>query len=360
LVYVAAMPIPAQRDAAESARQLASWLAPRVGADGPVTLGEFRGPGATGFSNETIIVDGTWTSGGSSQQGTWVIRVAPTGYTLFPDAAFDTQYRVLTGLAAHSKVPVPTVLWYEQDASVLGAPFFVMEEVHGVVPPDNPPYHVDGWLKDEATPAVRERIWWGCIDTIAELHQTDPAPLGLGQLLDGLDEQLAYYERFLESVEKDEAVPTGRKALEWLKANKPAPEASVLCWGDARIGNVMYTPEGERLAVLDWEMVSLGSPAQDVAWALFLDRHHSEAMEVPRLEGFPSKEATVARYESATGRTLDNLDYYEVFAGFRFCVIMARLAVIFKDWGLLPPDHDMGQDNHAARLTEVVLNERGA
>jgi len=354
------MPIPAQRDAVESARKLAAWLAPRVDADGEVSLSEFRGPGATGFSNETLIVDGTWQTGGADRSGTWVVRVAPTGYTLFPDAAFDTQYRVLTGLAEHSSVPVPKVLWYEEDPSVLGAPFFVMEEVKGVVPPDNPPYHVDGWLKTDATPEVRERIWWGCIDTIAELHRTDPSVLGLESMLDGLPAQLAYYEAFLESVEKDEAVPTGRKALAWLKENQPGPEESVLCWGDARIGNVMYDEQGNRLAVLDWEMVSLGAPAQDFAWAWFLDRHHSEAMEVPRLEGFPSKEATVARYEAAAGKKLENVDYYEVFAGFRFCVIMARLAVIFKDWGLLPADHDMGQNNHAAKLTEIVLAERGA
>jgi aminoglycoside phosphotransferase (APT) family kinase protein len=353
------MPIPAQRDAVESARKLAAWLSPKLGADGEVELGEFRGPGATGFSNETIIVDGTWTAAGVPQSSTWVVRVAPTGYTLFPDAAFDVQYRVLTGLAKHSSVPVPHVLWREEDPSVLGAPFFVMAEVQGVVPPDNPPYHVEGWLAD-STPELRERVWWGCIDTIAQLHQTDPAPLDLPPLLDGLPAQLAYYEAFLESVEKDEAVPTARKALAWLKENQPGPEASVLCWGDARIGNVMYDEAGNRLAVLDWEMVSLGSPGQDVAWALFLDRHHSEAMEVPRLEGFPSKEATIQRYESATGRTLQNLDYYEVFAGFRFSVIMARLAVIFKDWGLLPADHDMAQSNHASRLTEVVLTERGA
>jgi aminoglycoside phosphotransferase (APT) family kinase protein len=353
------MPIPAQRDAVESARRLAAWLAPQVGADGDVVLDEFRGPGATGFSNETLIVDGTWTAGGVEQNGSWVVRVAPTGYTLFPDAAFDVQHRVLTGLAAHSSVPVPRVLWYEQDPSVLGAPFFVMEEVRGLVPPDNPPYHLEGWLVD-ATPELRERIWWGCIDTIAELHQTDPAPLDLPGLLDGLPAQLAYYERFLDDVETHEPVPVARRALAWLRANQPAAEPSVLCWGDARIGNVMYDESGNRLAVLDWEMVSLGSPAQDVAWALFLDRHHSEGMDVERLPGFPSTEATIARYESATGRTLRNLDYYEVFAGFRFSVIMGKLALIFKDWELIPADHDMGQNNNASRLTEKVLAERGA
>ncbi len=106
-------------------------------------------------------------------------------------------------------------------------------------------------------------------------------------------------------------------------------------------------------------MVALGSPSQDVAWAWFLDRHHCEGMEVPRLAGFPSKEETIARYEAHSGLTLDHFDFYEVFAGFRFSVIMARLAVIFKDWGLLPPEDGMGQDNAVTRLTARVLEERG-
>ncbi|MCU1588232.1 MAG: aminoglycoside phosphotransferase, partial [Frankiales bacterium] len=194
------MPIPAQRDVEQSRTQLAAWVAPRVDADGDVVLSEFRGPGATGFSNETLIVDASWVSGGEPQQETWVIRVAPTGYTLFPDAAFELQHAVLTTLARQSPVPVPHVRWFEQDAAVLGASFFVMDFVDGLVPPDNPPYHVSGWLHD-VTPQVRERVWWGAIDTMAELHQLDVSTLGLPPLLQGLPEQLAYYERFLESVE---------------------------------------------------------------------------------------------------------------------------------------------------------------
>jgi len=351
------VPIPAQRDVEQSAKQLAAWLAPRVDADGDVTLSEFRGPGATGFSNETLIVDGRWTSGGEPHEDTWVIRVAPTGYTLFPDAAFELQQAVLTALADKSSVPVPKVRWYEQDPTVLGAPFFVMGFIDGLVPPDNPPYHVSGWLHD-VTPQVRERVWWGAVYTIAELHSLDVATLGLPPLMTGLDAQIAYYEAFLESVEVHEPVPMARQALAWINDNKPVDEPLVLCWGDARVGNVMYSPEGKRLAVLDWEMVCLGSPAQDVAWAWFLDRHHSEALDVPRLEGFPSKEETIARYESATGRSLDTFDFYEVFAGFRFCVIMARLAVIFKDWGLLTPDDGMAQENTVTKLTALVLDER--
>lgn len=351
------MPIPAQRDVEQSKRQLAAWAAPRVDADGDVTLSEFRGPGATGFSNETLIVDASWISGGESHQETWVVRVAPTGYPLFPDPAFELQHAVLTTLARKSPVPVPNIRWFEPDAAVLGAPFFIMDFVDGLVPPDNPPYHVAGWLHD-VSPAVRERIWWGAIYTMAELHALDVTELELPPLMQGLGEQLDYYERFLASVEKDEAVPMARKALAWIKDNLPPEEPTVLCWGDARIGNIMYSDQGARLAVLDWEMVTLGSPSQDVAWAWFLDRHHSEALDVPRLEGFPSKAETIARYEAASGRTLLTFDFYEVFAGFRFCVIMARLAVIFKDWGLLAADDAMAQENTVTSLTQRVLDER--
>ena len=358
------MPIPEQRDSERSRAQLASWLAKALRADGDVTLSAFRGPGATGFSNETILVDACWKAAGRDHEKTYVVRVAPTGYALFPDAAFETQYRVLSILRGQTAVPVPTVRWYETDPSVLGAAFFVMDLVVGEVPPDNPPYHVSGWLHD-ITPEHRARIWWGAIDTIAEIHALDWRELGLDFLehtelgAAGLPALLAYYERFLEQVEQQEPVPVARRALGWLQANLPQDEPLVLSWGDARVGNVMYDDDGGRVAVLDWEMVALGAPALDLAWALFLDRHHSEGCGVPRLEGFPDKAETIERYEARTGSKVEQLDFYEVFAAFRFCVIMGKLALIFKDWGLVPPADSMAQDNTVTRLTETVLAERG-
>src|SRR3954452_2443780 len=103
------MPVTTGRDVEQSAKQLSTWLAAKVGAD--VTLGEFGGPGATGFSNETIIVDATYN--GTTEK--LVVRVAPTGYTLFPDAACEEQYTILTTLAAKTSIPVPKVRWFETD-----------------------------------------------------------------------------------------------------------------------------------------------------------------------------------------------------------------------------------------------------
>ena len=348
------MPANSQRDVEQSKKALATWLGERVGSE--VELGDFGGPGATGFSNETIIVDATY--GGQTEK--LVVRVAPTGYTLFPDAAFDEQYRILVTLGAKTSIPVPSVRWYETDSSILGAPFFIMDYIDAVIPSDNPPYTMEGWLKD-ASPELQEKVFWGAIDSIAEVAALDPDSLDLPPLLNGLDAQLDYYEGFMIGVENSgEELAVARRAFAWLKANKPEDDGTVFCWGDSRVGNVMYSPDGERLAVVDWEMACYGSPSQDIAWTWFLDRHHAEGMGMPRLPGFPSKEAMLARFEEKSGRSAKAFDYYEMFAGFRFAVIMGRLAVIFKEWGLLPPDNDMGQNNAPARLTEQMLNEIGA
>jgi aminoglycoside phosphotransferase (APT) family kinase protein len=116
-----------------------------------------------------------------------------------------------------------------------------------------------------------------------------------------------------------------------------------VCWGDSRIGNMIFS-EGACVAVLDWEMVTLGNPVQDLAWWLFLDRHHSEGMSVERLKGFPSHAETVARWQELTGysATAEQLAFYEIFAGFRFAVVMQRLARLVIASGLVPEDSDFG------------------
>ncbi|MCU1599695.1 MAG: aminoglycoside phosphotransferase [Frankiales bacterium] len=346
------MPANSQRDVEQSRKALATWLGEKVGSE--VVLGEFGGPGATGFSNETIIVDATY--GGTVDK--LVVRVAPTGYTLFPDAAFEEQYKILVTLAAKSTIPVPAVRWYETDPSVLGAPFFVMEFVDGLIPSDNPPYTMEGWLKD-ASPEVQEKVFWGAIDSIADVAALDPDSLDLPPLLDGLDAQLDYYEGFMVGVEKTEELVVARRAFDYLKDNKPEDDGRVFVWGDSRVGNVMYDAEGNRIAVVDWEMACYGSPSQDIAWTWFLDRHHAQGMGAPRLPGFPTKEAMIARFEERSGRSAKAFDYYELFAGFRFCVIMGRLTEIFKDWGLIPPDNDMASNNAPARLTADMLEALG-
>ena len=102
-------------------------------------------------------------------------------------------------------------------------------------------------------------------------------------------------------------------------------------------------------------MVTLGSPVQDLAWWLFVDRHHSEGIDAPRLPGFPSREQTVTRYTELTGTPIENLEYYEIFAGMRFGVIMIRLAQQMAKYDLLPEDSDFETNNTVTRLLAKLL-----
>jgi len=350
------MGVPKQRDLDEARARLTSWLGAKLGA-GEVAISDIDAPATTGFSNETLLFDAAWTEGGREHSQGFAVRVKPGAYTIFLESAFETQYRVLRALSERTQVPVPPTLWYEDDASVLGAPFFVMGRVQGRVPGDSPSYHVEGWVVEETSPAEREAMWWSALEAMAAVHNVDWRALGLGELWQeergdtGLAQQLAYYRDYLAWAKKDwPETPLADEALAWLEANLPAgPEPTALCWGDSRLGNVIFD-RGRAAAVLDWEMVAVGDPQQDLAWFLFLDRHHSEGHDVPRLEGFPSHDATVARWQELTGRLADQLSFYTVWAGFRFAVVMMRVIAMCIEFELMAPDTNYGVDNIVTRL----------
>ncbi len=359
------MGIPEQRDTTTSARRLTSWLARTLPDAEGVEVTGVSTPDATGFSNETLLLDVAWPGPRDERPTGLAVRIAPTGYHLFPEPEFDRQYRVLRWLGEHADVPVPAVLGYEEDPDLLGAPFFVMQRVDGRVPADNPPYHADGWMT-ELDHDERAQVWWGGIDSIAAIHRVEADPQALDflrrpELGDSPAEQeLGYYERFLAWVEQDEPVPAAARAREWLRDHLPDTRGRtpVLAWGDARIGNIVFDRALAPAAILDWEMATLGDPELDVAWTLFMDHHHTRLGNVERLAGLPSREATVRRYEAATGHTLEHLDFYEVLGAFRFAIIWARLAVLFKTWGLLEPEARMAQDSPASQIIDELLETR--
>jgi len=356
------MPVPDQRDPGLTCSLLQGWLRDRLPQAHDLIVTGLRTPSGSGFSGETLLFDAEWDERGNRERLPLVVRVAPTAYQLFPEPRFADQCRVMRILAAGTSLPVPAVHWYEADPEPLGAPFVVMDQVAGQVPSDVPTYHQDGWLA-EASPADRARLWWGAVDALAEVHRLDVDALGLGFVdrpefgRTGVDQQLGYYERFLDWAGAGE-LPDARRALAWLRANRPDETGPLrLLWGDARIGNVIFR-DFEPRALLDWEMVTLGQPEVDLAWFLYFDRHHSEGYETPRLAGFPSPEETVARYERLLGRPMRDLAYYEVLAALRFAVIMARLGVLFMQVGWMPPGSDYPTTNTAARLLRVILERR--
>jgi aminoglycoside phosphotransferase (APT) family kinase protein len=357
------MPIPEQRNLDEARGVIRDWLAGKLPDASDLSISPLIGPSFTGFSNETLLFDASWTEGGEPRSAGYVIRVKPTSHTIFLEADFDSQYRVMKALSEHSDVPLPRVHWFEDDQSVLGAPFFVMGKLEGHVPADNPPYTQTGWLLDEATPAVRERVVESGLDALTRIHQTDWRKLELDFLdkpqygATGIDQQIAYYEQSFEWAAKGKPQPIAEAALDWVKTNKPTGEQHLaLAWGDARINNQMFDHDGNVVAVFDWEMVTLADPMMDLAWWLFLDRHFHEGMPAPRLEGFPTREQMLARYEELTGWKPHDIEFYEMFAGLRFAVVMMRIAALVVEFELLPSDTDMGTNNIVTRLLAAKLD----
>lgn len=353
------MPKPTERSIDKTSEDLARWLAGRVPNARDIEIRSLGGPEETGFSSDTLLFDFTWKEEGVQRTEPVVVRLEPSGFPVFPSYEIAWQYILMDRLRGVG-VPTPRMLWLEENPAPVGARFYVMERVEGRIPPDRPPYHMDGWML-QAAPSERASLWRSGIEAMARVHCADWRALGF-QFLDrpefgntGIDQQLGYYERYLSWALGSDRHPACERAMKWLRANQPSGEPLRLCWGDARIGNMIFR-DGKCVAVLDWEMATLGNPAEDLAWYMYLDRHHCEGIGVPRLEGFPSREETVAQWESLTGlEARSTLDYYEIFAGLRFAAIMVRVVRQMKHYEVLPTDSDFDIDNPASQLLAKIL-----
>jgi len=358
------VPIPEQRDLVGARAVLAEWFAADLGAT-DVEVGPISKPGLTGFSNETLLFDLTYTQRGRKPRTEGlVVRTQPTGHTVFLESDFETQYRVLDTLGVRTDVPVPVMRGFEPDPSVLGSPFFVMERIDGCrVPADAPPYTVAGWVT-ELGPEQRRTLVESGLDALAKIHGLDWHRLGFDDLSKpqygalGFEQQLRYYEASFgwAVAGRPEEHPIVLAALEWCRDHAPAVDPEItLCWGDSRIGNQLFDDGCQVRAVLDWEMVTLADPMMDLGWWLFLDRHNHESMQVERLPGFPTRDEMVAYYEARSGRGARDLEFYEVFAGLRFGVVMIRLASLLVEFELMPAEADMAQNNTVTHGLATLL-----
>lgn len=337
--------IVAAREGVDTGAGLRAWFEKR-GVAREVTL--LPGPEATGYSHETIVFE-------TSEGEKLVARVEPIGtHNVFPHPDLEIEYRLLDAISL-SDVPLPKLHGYEPDPSFLGAPFYVMECLEGRVPPDSPPYCMGGWLFDSSE-ADRARVWWSGLDAMARVHLVDLEGLefvNAGRTI-GLDGELEYWGRYIDFCGGDLGPPVQR-AWNWLLDEKPSDTATALCWGDSRLGNQMFA-DGRCIGLLDWEMACLSDPVQDLAWFVYFDDVFSSGLGVSRLAGMPARDESIARYEELTGSTVRNFDYFEVFAGFRFAVIMQRLFGLQIEKEVLPADSSMPRDNfitvHLARMCD--------
>lgn len=348
--------------------KLVHWLqAQRPGAS-DLAISEFSAP-AAGASNETLLFDLSWQQDGKRHEQSLVARLQPTGPGVFPEYELGQQYQAMS-LLADTDVPVPALSGYEQNADVLGTPFYLMERIEGKVITENPPYHMEGWFY-ELAPQQRAEIWRNGIRAAACVNRQDWRALGFGYLDQPelgdtpLQQQLAYYRRFLVyAEERGRPYPKLRTAQAWLEANQPMNELTALCWGDAKAANLLV--EGtEVVGVLDWEMVHLGNPVDDLAWWMTLDDSMSEGletmvgMEIAKVPGLPDRNEMVALWERESGYSAEHLDYYLLFGAYKFGVIMASIGTKYTDEGLIPAEMEMDIRNTCTAILDRHMAAHG-
>lgn len=356
--------MPGRAEAVELTDKLKGWLHERLGDVQQLEITDLESP-KIGYSSTTFLFDLRYRRKGETITEPLVLRMEPQGIPLFSRYDLRLQYRIMQTLAG-SDVPVPRMRWFEEDPALFGSPFYLMDQVAGDVPTDNPPYHTEGWLMDQK-PELRRTIWLNAVAAMARIHRLDYRDFDLAFLDEPdlgptpIEQHINLYERHIDWGLERSRFPLLDAAIGWLRGNLPAAEPTALTWGDARISNLIFR-EGDCIAVLDWEMARLGNPVQDVALWLVMDRCLSEGIGVPRLEGLPDEPETLGHWELVSGHRAEagQLFFYKVFAAFSFTFVMARVMTREKEKGTLPADHAYDVDNLASQALARLLKEAGA
>ncbi|MBW2232550.1 MAG: phosphotransferase family protein [Deltaproteobacteria bacterium] len=352
-----------REEVAEINDKLRGWLQKRLHDVQELELTDFESP-KIGYSSTTLLFDLRYRRRGKTTTEPLVLRMEPQGIPLFSHYDLRPQYRIMKTLAG-SDVPVPRVRWFEDDRSVLGSPFYIMDQVAGHVPTDNPPYHVEGWLMDQE-PELRRAIWLGGVAAMAKIHRLNYRDFDLAFLDEPdlgptpIEQHINLYEQHIDWGLERQRFPLLDVALSWLRDNLPANEPTALTWGDARISNLIFQG-GDCVAVLDWEMARLGNPVQDIALWLVMDRCLSEGIGVARLEGLPDESETLSHWERISGHRAEarELLFYKIFSAFCFTFVMARVMTREKKRGTMPAESSYDVDNLASQALVKLLERAG-
>jgi aminoglycoside phosphotransferase (APT) family kinase protein len=334
---------PETRDLDDLARSLVDWIAGKMPEAANIRIENLAYPRGAGQSHETILFDLSWTEGGTPRSQGYVVRIKPGAFTVFPDNLFDEQFNVMKVLHDGGYVTVARPMWLEQDPSVIGKPFFVMEKKEGRVPVSIPPYARTGWLS-EATPAQRRVLWENAVRQLAAVQLV---PLEKVQFLagpaharDGLAQEWDKYVRFVDWVKDDPRAGILAAGMERLKSLWPKNQPEGLVWGDARIGNMMFDQDFNVVAVMDWEQPSLGGALQDLAWFTTLceTMHGRNSQLGAYLEGMGAREETIALWEEITGKSSADLEWYEDFTQLKMSCTGVRLDML-RGTEMVKPDY---------------------
>jgi aminoglycoside phosphotransferase (APT) family kinase protein len=329
---------------------VADYLRGRVpGTDEPLEIFQFPG----GHANLTYLL-----RYGDTHE--YVLRRPPLGPVAPRSHDMVREFRALSALGPFF-APAPRVYVLCEDPAVIGAPFFVMERRHGIVirrtmPPE---------IADDAT--TRRRIGDAAIDCLADLHAVPVtgAVAGLGKPEGFVERQIRGWAERWQRAKTDE-LPAMTELAAWLVDRIPPPTPATVVHNDFKLDNMMLdaADPGRVVAVLDWDMTTLGDPLIDVGtllgyWPEATDppERLAIAMQPTFLDGFPSRAQLIARYAARSGRDLGSIVFFETFALFKLAVVLQQIYVRFVR-GQTQDERFAAMGESVRRLADIALASR--
>jgi aminoglycoside phosphotransferase (APT) family kinase protein len=293
-----------------------------AGIEGDIEIQQF----GRGFSNLTYLL--------KAGHRELVLRRAPPGVKIKSAHDMSREFKILSRLSkVWKKVPAPLLIC--EDESVIGSSFYVMERVRGVILRQKTPPGL------ELTPERMKRISESTIDTLAEIHTLDYKAAGLhdlGKPEGYVERQLTGWTDRYRKAQTDE-VPTFEEVGKWLFANQPKESGASLIHNDFKYDNVVLD-EGasEVIAVLDWEMATVGDPLMDLGTTLgyWVEADDPPVFQVmifgpTNLPGNLTRTEIVDRYQAKTGREVKDPVFYFVYALYKLSVVAQQLYKRYKD-----------------------------
>jgi aminoglycoside phosphotransferase (APT) family kinase protein len=279
-----------------------------------------------------------------------VLRRPPFGTKVKTAHDMSREFRVLSKLH-DAYPPAPKVLLYCDDAAIIGAPFYLMERVHGIIIRRDPPAGLD------FSPATVRRLSESFVDNLARLHALDYAAIGLAEIgkpQGYLHRQVAgWIERYAQSKTHD--LPEVEHLAEWMRQHMPATGDTTFVHNDYKYDNTVLNPDNptEIIGLLDWEMSTIGDPLTDLATALayWVDPGDPDEMQAIRWgpttsPGSLTRAALAERYAQKTGRDISHMPFYLAFARFKVAVIVQQIYYRYH--------HGLTKDERFATMPEVV------
>lgn len=295
-----------------NAESVSRWLSAHVaGSVAPFHFDLIAG----GHSNLTFSVT-------DSADHHYVLRRPPLSHALASAHDMGREHRVISALQ-NTNVPVAPTLAMCDDVAVNDAPFYVMGFVDGIIVRD--PEIASSML----TPATRLQASNSLVDTMAAIHAVDPVAVGLGEL----GRHDGYIERQLKrwygqwSASKTRELGAIDRVHDGLLKHLPIQGPATIVHGDYRLDNCMINDEGNIIAVLDWELCTLGDPLADlgllmVYWSGPTDEPSGTTFGTTTAEGFLNRAQLAQRYAQVSGRDISHLDYYVAFAYWKLACII--------------------------------------